>query len=50
MFGEIQAEAAGLRCPTPILLRLHVLVMEFIGSFPDFLLDKNMQWTNTVDE
>jgi hypothetical protein len=24
-------KAAGIRCPTPILLRLHVLVMEFIG-------------------
>ncbi|KAL2928101.1 Serine/threonine-protein kinase RIO1 [Bienertia sinuspersici] len=26
------SKAAGLRCPTPILLRLHVLVMEFIGK------------------
>eukprot|EP01018_Ginkgo_biloba_P016949 Gb_16907 [translate_table: standard] len=25
-------KAAGIRCPTPILLRLHVLVMEFIGK------------------
>ncbi|KAJ8449579.1 hypothetical protein Cgig2_005601 [Carnegiea gigantea] len=25
-------KAAGLRCPAPILLRLHVLVMEFIGK------------------
>lgn len=24
--------AAGIRCPTPLLLRLHVLVMEFIGT------------------
>ncbi|XP_010521624.1 PREDICTED: serine/threonine-protein kinase RIO1-like [Tarenaya hassleriana] len=24
--------AAGIRCPTPLLLRLHVLVMEFIGK------------------
>ncbi|CAN8284203.1 unnamed protein product [Cochlearia groenlandica] len=24
-------QAAGIRCPVPILLRLHVLVMEFIG-------------------
>lgn len=23
--------AAGIRCPAPLLLRLHVLVMEFIG-------------------
>jgi len=26
-------KAAGIRCPTPVLLRLHVLVMEFIGTF-----------------
>lgn len=25
-------KAAGIRCPTPLLLRLHVLVMEFIGK------------------
>ncbi|KAH9329491.1 hypothetical protein KI387_001599 [Taxus chinensis] len=25
-------KAAGIRCPTPILLRLHILVMEFIGK------------------
>ncbi|KAF3777851.1 Serine/threonine-protein kinase [Nymphaea thermarum] len=25
-------KAAGIRCPTPYLLRLHVLVMEFIGK------------------
>jgi hypothetical protein len=25
-------QAAGVRCPTPILLRLHVLVMSFIGA------------------
>ncbi|GLJ45365.1 hypothetical protein SUGI_0954920 [Cryptomeria japonica] len=25
-------KAAGIRCPTPILLRLHILVMEFIGQ------------------
>ncbi|OMP04805.1 RIO-like kinase [Corchorus olitorius] len=25
-------KVAGIRCPTPLLLRLHVLVMEFIGK------------------
>ncbi|XP_021756677.1 serine/threonine-protein kinase rio1-like isoform X2 [Chenopodium quinoa] len=32
MRNLIRLKAAGLRCPTPILLRLHVLVMEFIGK------------------
>ncbi|KAL2927132.1 Serine/threonine-protein kinase RIO1 [Bienertia sinuspersici] len=30
MRNLMRLKAAGLRCPTPILLRLHVLVMEFI--------------------
>nr|GMD74946.1 serine/threonine-protein kinase RIO1-like [Ipomoea batatas] len=30
-FREKVLKAAGIRCPTPLLLRLHVLVMEFIG-------------------
>jgi len=30
--GKCRLKAAGLRCPEPILLRLHVLVMEFIGN------------------
>ena len=29
--GNCRLKAAGIRCPTPYLLRLHVLVMEFIG-------------------
>ncbi|KAI3971218.1 hypothetical protein MKW92_006349 [Papaver armeniacum] len=28
----MRLKAAGIRCPTPILLKLHVLVMEFIGK------------------
>jgi len=28
---DCKLKAAGIRCPTPYLLRLHVLVMEFIG-------------------
>ncbi|KAF4362653.1 hypothetical protein CsatB_018427 [Cannabis sativa] len=32
MRNLIRLKAAGIRCPTPILLRLHVLVMEFIGK------------------
>ncbi|XP_057474914.1 uncharacterized protein LOC130763009 [Actinidia eriantha] len=32
MRNLIRLKAAGIRCPTPILLRLHVLVMEFIGT------------------
>ncbi|KAJ7945706.1 Serine/threonine-protein kinase RIO1 [Quillaja saponaria] len=32
MRNLLRLKAAGLRCPTPILLRLHVLVMEFIGK------------------
>ncbi|KMT00664.1 hypothetical protein BVRB_9g219540 [Beta vulgaris subsp. vulgaris] len=32
MRNLMRLKAAGLRCPTPILLRLHVLVMEFIGK------------------
>ncbi|KAL8140854.1 hypothetical protein V2J09_006875 [Rumex salicifolius] len=28
----MRLKAAGIRCPTPYLLRLHVLVMEFIGK------------------
>ncbi|KNA07268.1 hypothetical protein SOVF_172580 [Spinacia oleracea] len=32
MRNLIRLKAAGLRCPTPVLLRLHVLVMEFIGK------------------
>ncbi|KAJ4835224.1 hypothetical protein Tsubulata_021049, partial [Turnera subulata] len=28
----LRLKAAGIRCPTPYLLRLHVLVMEFIGK------------------
>ncbi|KAK7824197.1 serine/threonine-protein kinase rio1 [Quercus suber] len=31
MRNLMRLKAAGIRCPTPILLRLHVLVMEFIG-------------------
>lgn len=27
-----RVKAAGIRCPTPLLLRMHVLVMEFIGK------------------
>lgn len=32
MRNLMRVKAAGIRCPTPILLRLHVLVMEFIGK------------------
>ncbi|XP_057753402.1 uncharacterized protein LOC130973046 [Arachis stenosperma] len=32
MRNLMRLKAAGLRCPTPLLLRLHVLVMEFIGK------------------
>lgn len=32
MRNLMRLKAAGLRCPTPILLRLHVLAMEFIGK------------------
>nr|GMD76428.1 serine/threonine-protein kinase RIO1-like [Ipomoea batatas] len=31
MRNLMRLKAAGIRCPTPLLLRLHVLVMEFIG-------------------
>ncbi|KAF8399956.1 hypothetical protein HHK36_015828 [Tetracentron sinense] len=32
MRNLLRLEAAGIRCPTPYLLKLHVLVMEFIGK------------------
>ncbi|KAL5748331.1 hypothetical protein ACOSQ2_025628 [Xanthoceras sorbifolium] len=32
MRNLMRIKAAGIRCPTPYLLRLHVLVMEFIGK------------------
>ncbi|XP_058194446.1 uncharacterized protein LOC131311130 isoform X1 [Rhododendron vialii] len=32
MRNLIRLKAAGIRCPAPLLLRLHVLVMEFIGK------------------
>ncbi|KAG9445978.1 hypothetical protein H6P81_012106 [Aristolochia fimbriata] len=32
MRNLFRLKAAGIRCPTPYLLRLHVLVMEFIGK------------------
>lgn len=32
MRNLLRVKAAGIRCPSPILLRLHVLVMEFIGK------------------
>ncbi|PHU17614.1 hypothetical protein BC332_13309 [Capsicum chinense] len=32
VLDSLKAKAAGIRCPAPILLRLHVLVMEFIGN------------------
>ncbi|XP_057972379.1 uncharacterized protein LOC131160580 [Malania oleifera] len=32
MRNLLRLKAAGIRCPTPLLLRLHVLVMEFIGK------------------
>ncbi|XP_050225331.1 uncharacterized protein LOC126674849 [Mercurialis annua] len=32
MRNLLRIKAAGIRCPTPYLLRLHVLVMEFIGK------------------
>ncbi|PWA36759.1 serine/threonine-protein kinase RIO1 [Artemisia annua] len=32
MRNLMRLKAAGIRCPTPLLLRLHVLVMEFIGT------------------
>ncbi|KAL3845476.1 hypothetical protein ACJIZ3_002879 [Penstemon smallii] len=32
MRNLMRLRAAGIRCPAPVLLRLHVLVMEFIGK------------------
>ncbi|XVF54688.1 hypothetical protein PTKIN_Ptkin05aG0200900 [Pterospermum kingtungense] len=32
MRNLMRLKASGIRCPTPLLLRLHVLVMEFIGK------------------
>ncbi|KAI3971211.1 hypothetical protein MKW92_006342 [Papaver armeniacum] len=32
MRNLMRLKAAGIRCPTPIFLRLHVLVMEFVGK------------------
>ncbi|XP_078168539.1 uncharacterized protein LOC144563046 [Carex rostrata] len=32
MRNLLRMKAAGIRCPTPLLIRLHVLVMEFIGK------------------
>ncbi|KAL0535490.1 hypothetical protein IC582_029821 [Cucumis melo] len=32
MRNLMRLKAAGIRCPTPLLLRMHVLVMEFIGK------------------
>lgn len=32
MRNLLRVRAAGIRCPKPLLLRLHVLVMEFIGK------------------
>ncbi|XP_039025498.1 LOW QUALITY PROTEIN: serine/threonine-protein kinase rio1-like [Hibiscus syriacus] len=32
MRNLMRLKAAGIRCPNPLLLRLHVLVMEFIGK------------------
>ncbi|XP_057792440.1 uncharacterized protein LOC131009203 [Salvia miltiorrhiza] len=32
MRNLMRLKAAGIRCPAPLLLRLHVLVMEFIGK------------------
>ncbi|KQJ99116.1 serine/threonine-protein kinase RIO1 isoform X2 [Brachypodium distachyon] len=32
MRNLLRVRAAGIRCPLPLLLRLHVLVMEFIGK------------------
>ncbi|XP_075517163.1 uncharacterized protein LOC142551681 [Primulina tabacum] len=32
MRNLMRLRAAGIRCPAPLLLRLHVLVMEFIGT------------------
>ncbi|KAL5196968.1 hypothetical protein ABZP36_000480 [Zizania latifolia] len=32
MRNLLRVRAAGIRCPKPLLLRLHVLVMEFIGN------------------
>ncbi|CAI9095113.1 OLC1v1030974C1 [Oldenlandia corymbosa var. corymbosa] len=32
MRNLLRLKAAGIRCPSPLLLRLHVLVMEFIGK------------------
>ncbi|KAK2978797.1 hypothetical protein RJ640_014084 [Escallonia rubra] len=32
MRNLMRLKAAGIRCPSPLLLRLHVLVMEFIGK------------------
>ncbi|KAF0907947.1 hypothetical protein E2562_022333 [Oryza meyeriana var. granulata] len=32
MRNLLRVKAAGIRCPVPLLLRLHVLVMEFIGK------------------
>lgn len=32
MRNLLRLKAAGVRCPTPVLLRMHVLVMDFIGD------------------
>ncbi|XP_059657399.1 uncharacterized protein LOC132303962 isoform X2 [Cornus florida] len=32
MRNLMRLKTAGIRCPTPLILRLHVLVMEFIGT------------------
>ncbi|KAF3327685.1 Serine/threonine-protein kinase RIO1 [Carex littledalei] len=32
MRNLLRVKAAGIRCPAPLLLRMHVLVMEFIGK------------------
>lgn len=32
MSNLMRLKAAGIRCPTPIVVRLHVLVMEFVGK------------------
>ena len=37
-----RVRAAGIRCPKPLLLRLHVLVMEFIGIVHVYLLDTRL--------
>ncbi|XP_051128087.1 uncharacterized protein LOC127249370 [Andrographis paniculata] len=33
MRNLMRLRVAGIRCPVPLLLRLHVLVMEFIGTY-----------------